>query len=80
MSFSSNQSSKWWLAYIYSTPNFNYRFPDEEFFKLADEDYRKEVIKNNIKIVAEITQNVIDKLEKSISLNAGGTNIEYHNK
>lgn len=56
-------TSKHWLLYIFLNPNLNYRFPDKEFFKLSDEEYRLEHINNLIKVVTEITSRIIKKLE-----------------
>ena len=48
---------------VYPIPKFNYRFHDNEFFKLADKEYRENYINDIVKSVSEITESIINKIK-----------------
>ncbi len=48
---------------VYPTPKFNYRLHDNEFFKLADKEYRFNYINDIVKSVSEITESIINKIK-----------------
>ena len=48
---------------IYPKPKFNYRFHDDEFFKLADKEYRANYINDIVQSVSEITEGIIKKIK-----------------
>ena len=59
----SNKNDKWCLNLIYPKPKFNYRFHDDEFFKLADKEYRANYINDIVQSVSEITEGIINKIK-----------------
>ena len=62
INYSQNQATNWWLAYIYPKTRINYRFPDDEFLKLADKDYRAGVIQDIGDASSSITAGIVEKL------------------
>lgn len=66
LDFEKKNSNNIYFAYAYNQPIINYRFPDDNFLKLIDKEYRKNFINDLVKTTSEITENIVKKITSDV--------------
>lgn len=66
LDFEKKNSNINYFAWAHNQPKINYKNPNEEFLKLADEKYRKIFINDLVKTTSKIIENIIKRISSEV--------------